>query len=466
MEEFRPFCWEKEKKMAGSGLSYRVRLQDYVLTGEDGAPEASMFSYSYLRDPAGAARPVMFCYNGGPGAASGWLHMGLLGPQTVSLPGHPELRAGGGYRLEENAAFLADVCDIVLIDPVGTGYARLLDGEKAGKYYSTAGDAAAFARFISDYLRENGREDADIYLLGESYGTIRNVALADALPGWVKLRGIVSIGTSLNVGARGTMYVEPNVRRLGANAAACWYHRHRDELPLEDFVGEALSFAYGDYARALLMGSRLPESERDAALDALSRFSGLDREFLSANRLRFGEVDFLLRLCPGEVVSAYDSRLTYHPGAAEGYEGAELGERAIASLDLGKDAFMNSAGPAFERALGEYSSASLAAPDGREYRSDMLEIARRWDYRGYGKDTLELPRELMEKNEKLRFLFVNGYYDLMSTFDFVLCYLAQYGLPPGRTECAVLPSGHAAYVGEGMAQELSGRIREFVGKGS
>lgn len=96
----------------------------------------------------------------------------------------------------------------------------------------------------------------------------------------------------------------------------------------------------------------------------------------------------------------------------------------------------------------------------------MLEIARRWDYRGYGKDTLELPRELMEKNEKLRFLFVNGYYDLMSTFDFVLCYLAQYGLPPGRTECAVLPSGHAAYVGEGMAQELSGRIREFIGKGS
>ena len=244
--------------------------------------------------------------------------MGLLGPRLVKFPGYPELEWPAKTRLEDNAEWLLDCCDIVLADPPGAGWARLLDEDAAGEYYSVGGDARAFARFIGAWLRENGREASPVYLLGESYGTIRSVALADCLPEDVRLAGIISVGTSLNVGSRGTLYVEPNVRRLGANAACCWFHHHRGELPLEDFVREAMDFAYGAYARALLLGNRLPEAEREDALDKLAYFTGVDRGFLAENRLRFGEPDFLLRCCPGR--GAERLRLAPHLRSRRGRE--------------------------------------------------------------------------------------------------------------------------------------------------
>ena len=245
MSEFIPYRWEAEK-IAPSGLRYRVRLADHVLTGTDGKAEATMFSWSYLAQGGGSRRPVVFAYNGGPGAASAWLHMGLLGPVLAQLPEYPDgLSHPARFELTPNPDFLLDQCDIVLIDPVGTGWAQLLDENAASRHYSTAGDARDFVDFICAWLAESGRENAPVYLLGESYGTIRNVALADVLPETVDLRGIIHVGTSLNVGARTTLLVEPNVRRLGANAAVCWYHHHQDECSCEDFVAQAMDFAYG-----------------------------------------------------------------------------------------------------------------------------------------------------------------------------------------------------------------------------
>ena len=460
MAGFTPFRWEAEKRLPGADTRYLLRLADFVLAGGDGRAEASMFSYSYVRLPRDASRPVLFAYNGGPGAASGLLHMGLLGPRLVKFPGYPELEWPAKTRLEDNAEWLLDCCDIVLADPPGAGWARLLDEDAAGEYYSVGGDARAFARFIGAWLRENGREASPVYLLGESYGTIRSVALADCLPEDVRLAGIISVGTSLNVGSRGTLPVEPNVRRLGANAACCWFHHHRGELPLEDFVREAMDFAYGAYARALLLGSRLPEAEREDALDKLAYYTGVDRGFLAENRLRFGEPDFLLRCCPGRVLSVYDSRLTYAPAEGESYASNDMESADIFEPDTAKDGFMGCVCPAFDRALAEYAE-GLETP-GREYLDDSLEIGRRWNYRGYEKDTLALPAELMARMPRLRFMFVNGCYDLSSTFDFMDYYLSQYDLPAGRVERVTLPSGHASYVGEGMAEELNRRIRAFI----
>ena len=153
MAGFTPFKWEAEKRLPGADTRYLLRLADFVLSGSDGRAEASMFSYSYLRLPRDASRPVLFAYNGGPGAASGLLHMGLLGPRLVKFPGYPELEWPAKTRLEDNAEWLLDCCDIVLADPPGAGWARLLDEGAAGEYYSVGGDARAFARFIGDWLR-------------------------------------------------------------------------------------------------------------------------------------------------------------------------------------------------------------------------------------------------------------------------------------------------------------------------
>ena len=172
------------------------------------------------------------------------------------------------------------------------------------------------------------------------------------------------------------MYVEPNVRRLGANAAACWYHHHRDAFRREDFVAQAMDFAYGDYARALLLDSRLDRAERESVLDRLAYYTGLDRAFLDSNGLRFGEIDFLLRLVPGEVVSMYDSRLTYRPERGESYTSNKMDTAGIVEPDLSQDAFMSCVGTSYEDAFARYVKAELAAPENREMAGDMLSIAK------------------------------------------------------------------------------------------
>lgn len=463
MSDFRPYRWSAEK-VTVDGLRYRVSLADHILRDQRGEAEASMFGFSYTACADDSRRPVLFAYNGGPGAASNWLHMGLLGPKLADMPGYPAVELPMKFTLADNTASLLDICDIVLIDPVGTGWTRLFDQSSASKHYSTEGDARDFAGFICAWLADNGRPDAPVYLLGESYGTIRNMALADVLPENVNLRGIISVGTSLNVGAKTSLPVEPNIRRLGANAASCWYHHHKAQLPLEEFVAQAMDFAYGDYAHALLLGSRLPEKEHDNVLKRLSYFTGVSEAFLQAHKLRFGEVDFLLQLCPGSVVSAYDSRLLFRPDHGEKYSGNTFSAVKILEPDMKQDLFMSAVGPVFDEAFRTYADTELCPPEGRETAADILSIERQWDFCGYGKDTLSLPVELMSRRPALRMMFVNGYYDLMSTFDFMTYYLSQYDLPAGRTECVVMPAGHASYVGSGMAAELSQKIRGFIKK--
>lgn len=472
MNDFEPYYWEGQKQTP-QGIRYRICLAEHVLYAEPredvpcepkDAGEATMFSYSYtlMQDKETKDRPVIFAYNGGPGAASSWLHMGLLGPVLADVPGYPDsLEYPAKYTLTPNPDFLLDQYDIVLIDPVGTGWARLLDEGAASKHYSTEGDARDFADFICTWLRENSREKSPVYLMGESYGTIRNVVLADALPECVDLRGIIHIGTSINVGARTTLPVEPNVRRLGANAAVCWYHHHQEDCERDTFVKEAMDFAYGDYAHALLMGKRLPEESRKSVLERLSAFTGMDPGFLEEHHLRFGEVDFLLGCCPGAVVSTYDARLLYHPKATEKYSENTMEGAGIIEPDMKQDAFMAAVGPVYDRVLSDYISCELCPPD-REMATDMMNIALLWDYRSYGKDTLTLPVELMARRPELRMMFINGYYDLQSTFDFVTYYLSQFDLPEDRVQHSVLPSGHASYVGEGMAERMTVEIRAFM----
>lgn len=130
MGAFEKYGWEEEKIISKTGLRYLVRLQDYVLKNSQGKEEAVMFSFSYLRIPQDSRRPVMFAYNGGPGAASSWIHMGLLGPKQISFPDYPNLTQPIKYQIQENEEFLLDQCDLVLIDPVGASRQEI---ERAAK---------------------------------------------------------------------------------------------------------------------------------------------------------------------------------------------------------------------------------------------------------------------------------------------------------------------------------------------
>ena len=203
-------------------------------------------------------------------------------------------------------------------------------------------------------------------------------------------------------------------------------------------------------------------SEREKVLKRLSYYTGISEDFLRKRNLRFGEIDFVLHLCPGKVVSIYDSRLLYQPEQGQSYSENVMTDADIVEPDMAQDAFMSSVGPAVETAFDDYCSMELCLPTGRKKLDAMLEISKQWDYRGYEKDTLSLPVELMKRKPCLRMMFVNGCYDLSSTFDFMTYYLSQYELPLDRVTCLVLPSGHASYVGGDTVQQLSRKIREFI----
>lgn len=453
-QTYTPFSWEAEKEIPETDIRYVVRLKDYPLFDETGEMDACMFSYSYIRRPEDSKRPVIFAYNGGPGAASSWVHLGLLGPRKLELEDFLEKEGRAGWKLADNPDTILDSADVVLIDPVGTSFSVITKGEARSRYYTTTGDARTFVDFIENWLKENHRERSPIYLLGESYGTIRNVAVADLLPETIHLKGIISIGTSLNVGAA-PLPVEPNVRRLAANAAACWYHFHQEEMKEETFLKEADAFAYGPYAHALLMGSRLPKEERDEVAEKLAYYSGMDKAFLKEHGLRYTEPEFLTRVYPGKVISTYDSRLTLP------FDPKDFNPDMLNSMD--NEPFMTRVGDSFDEAIAKYLKEELAVPEGRTYNPEpLMDIALGWNYRDMKKSTMDLPVELMKRREDLKFFFVAGYYDLQSTFDFLTYYLSQYDLPEERTLVKVYQSGHASYVGGNNAEEITEDIRKLM----
>lgn len=449
---FTPFYFEKEFTHKLSGIRYRVEIGDFFLRDEQGKPEASIYSYAYINQAEDASRPVIFAYNGGPGASSSWVHLGLLGPKTVTFTGYPAHPEENTFA--ENPYFLLDSCDIVLINPPGTYQTEITDAARQ-KYFCPSGDAQAVSQFVQDWLRRHGRLHAPVYLLGESYGTLRSVYVADVLPAEIDLRGIISIGTSFNVGTQKVLPVEPNVRRLGASAAACWYHYHREECERETFVKDAMDFAYGDYAHALLMGNRLERDVYEQVLEKLHYYTGLDKALLRAQKLRFSEIDFLTKLCPGRLVSAYDSR------TSRALETASMTEEEW-NLAIRTEPFMAIADPTIESALQRYTREELAEPAEERPRIDFLDIAMSWDFACVTADPMDLPEKLMKQRENLRFLFVSGYYDLQSTFDFVTYYRSQYDLPAERVTENIYDAGHAAYVGGSAAAALCGDIRTFV----
>lgn len=443
--------YTKQKMTAqlhGQQVPYIAEAGDYLLRNTQGEVEASLFVYSYmLETPHTSERPVLFGYNGGPGSDSIWLHMGLLGPFMVPTgePGEKEL-IKSRTPMEPNGAFLIEQCDIVLIDPPGAGYARVWDDDKRKKYFSTPGDAAAFVRFIEDWLEQHGRWASPVYLIGESYGTIRSVVIADTLSKAVNLCGIISIGTSFNVGAP-ELPVEPSVRRFGAYAATAWYHKAGNKSPLSHYLEQALAFARGEYATALLMGNDLPEDAFEHCLERTAYFTGMPEDTLRRSRLRLKQEDFIQQLLPGAVISPYDGR-AFSPKSEN------------RSADpLAEDPILMRTSPAFNAAIRRYLSEQLALRADRAYIVDTLDIAMNWDFSGV--NTMAMLERLMRRRSRLRILFVSGVYDLQSTFDFVRYYLSQKDIPASRVRLLETEAGHMAYLGRAFGQ-VTAALQEWI----
>jgi carboxypeptidase C (cathepsin A) len=270
--------------------------------GEKPIPPAAAMSYvAYVASGRDTARPVMFLYNGGPGSATMWLHMGAFGPRRVITADNSHTPAAP-YRIVDNAYSLLDVSDLVFIDAPGTGFGKVVGKDPEKAFYGVDPDADAFADFITQFLSKYGRWNSPKYLFGESYGTTRSAVLARLLQGEkaIDLNGVILMSQILCFDANpDVVEANPGVDLayqlvLPTYAATAWYHKKLPDPPssLEAVITDAEKFAMTEYAAALAAGNTLEPPQRKAVLDKLHHFTGLPVAYLDKANLRVTAGEF------------------------------------------------------------------------------------------------------------------------------------------------------------------------------
>src|SRR5579863_4594870 len=264
-------------RIGGQTIPYKASAGTTLLKNDKGDPTGLLYSVAYTRSDVKdlSLRPVSFLYNGGPGSATMWLHMGAFGPRrahTVDGTFTPP----APYKLVDNAETLLDKTDLVFIDAMGTGYSHAICKAQEKDFYGIDEDVEAFAQFIVTYLSRNDRWNSPKFLIGESYGTFRSAALGNYLQqrDSVHLNGIVLISSVLDLSTitfptgddRSYIYYLPSY------AAVAWYHKVLKDRPadLPGFLDEARKYAQGEYGAALFKGAELGASEKAAVAKRLS----------------------------------------------------------------------------------------------------------------------------------------------------------------------------------------------------
>ena len=325
-------------RIGGETINYTATTGTYVIRDDAGKPKASFFYVAYTKDGVAdtARRPVSFVYNGGPGSASLFTHMGM-GPKRVVLTddGHG---MPAPYRITDNDDSFLDATDMVFIDAIGTGYSRPAAGENTAQFYGVVEDANWFADFIYQYVTRNERWDSPKFLIGESYGTTRSAELSGVLQNrhQIYLNGIVLLST---VAFAPWGADDRTEFFLPTYITSAWYHRllspELEKLSADQIAQQARDFAHGEYAQALEKGDEIPKAEYDKVVQDMARLTALSPEYIREADLRVSPQRWFVQLERDKrlVVGRLDSRFTgmnrdaaaeraeYDPSEAS-YEGA------------------------------------------------------------------------------------------------------------------------------------------------
>jgi carboxypeptidase C (cathepsin A) len=423
---------------------------------ENGKLMAEMFYIYYKRDNTreGEARPMVFSFNGGPGTASVWMHMGYTGPRRVQYDEEGfALRPPVG--LEDNPHSILDVADIVYIDPIATGFSRMVEGEDEHLYHGTLSDIESVGEFIRLFILRKNRWDSPKFLIGESYGTTRASGLAGYLVDahQIYLNGVILVSmTGLDVD-RG-----PDVRyatTLPQLAATAWYHR---QLPaglqsreLTDFLGEVEAFALSDYLQALVLGDQLEDGEREEMASRVARYTGVSAEYVLSANLRMDTRRFWKELLRDQrlTVGRLDSRYVGVDRDAAG-ETPEY-DPAIADWN----------GP-FGNAVNIYLRQELGYDPDLKY--NIWGNVRPWN-RDEGVKVGEMLREAMRDNPYMKVLVQGGYFDAATDY-FSAVYTISHIQPGGefrdRFGFAWYESGHMMYLRQEDLEGANQDLREFI----
>lgn len=460
------FTSSHKGKFGGQKISYRVEAGETYIAGEDGEPAASLFAISYIRENVAGPRPVSFVFNGGPGSASVWLHLGLLGPKRVAVASDADADDGAApYALVDNPLSILDVTDLVFIDPIGTGYSRAVGKGENKDYWNEEGDGASIAEFIRIWITRNQRWNAPKYLIGESYGTTRAAYLANRmLTGDVDiaLNGMVLISQALDY--EGSTSAPDNIYSyityLPSMAAAAQYHgRAGAGVPQDQFLAEARAFARDEYGPALWKGAQLKPEERAKIRDRLAYFTGLDPAYIETSDLKI-------------LMHRFQKELLRDKGVALGrLDGRYLGDEADDAAE-GPDSDVSgyAIGSAYSALLNHYLTTDLGVSMDRPYMVSSEEAGNSWNYRDVPEGQYWEPHYLnvspklttaMRQNTAMKVWVANGYYDLITPFFDAEITFARYGIPQERVAMTYYQAGHMMYLNDGALEALAADLRTF-----
>lgn len=396
-----------------AGLTYTTTTGRLVLRREetkDGKsegfkPKAEIFCVAYTKDDAGPDRPVTFAFNGGPGSSSVWLHLGLLGPRRVDS-GDVDAMTPPPFGMVDNPETLLDHSDLVLIDPVSTGFSRVIEGEKTDEFHAFIEDRDLVAEVIRLWTTRNNRWLSPKYLVGESYGTLRAVAVAGRLfdAYGMAVNGLGLISTVLNMSTLRFFPGSdtPYALHLPTYAAIAHYHGRHPGRDLAEVVREAEEFAARDFGYALTQGARLAPAEYDDVVSRLSAITTLDEGFIRRTNLRWAYHEFAAELlrADGLVVGRIDGRFTAPPANLQ----------SSSSTD---DPSMRAITGPFAAAINHYLRAELGYENDLPYEVLTARV-QPWSYRtfeGAPVDVSDVLERLMVHNPALRVHVDYGYHD-------------------------------------------------------
>ncbi len=440
---------------------------------EEAPATARMFYTAYFKkDAAPGTRPVMFFYNGGPGSATMWLHMGSFGPRRVLTP-DTEHKTAAPYTLADNQSSLLDVTDLVFIDAPGTGFSRIMGKDKEKAFWGVDPDAHAFERFIRRFLTKYDRWNSPKYLFGESYGTPRSAVLSAALQnvdlnGIVLLSAILSFNNSID-GPRANPGTEQAYAvGLPTFAATAYYHHKLPTQPpaLEPFLTEVENFAMGEYMAALLQGSALPDAQKKSVAEKLHNYTGLPVAYILKDNLRVDGGQFAKELQEPEGITTgrLDAR----------YKGPDINPM---SETADYDPQSNAISSAYTTAINQYLRTELKYGRDMTYKPGAYMDANfTWDLRhqipggppaGFGDSTNVMPdlAYTMKNNPTMKVLLAGGYFDLATPFYEGIYEMHHLQIPAklqGNISYKYYESGHMVYVNEGVLRKFHDDVAEFV----
>ena len=464
----------------GKAVAYTATVGEMMINKPNEEPGAFVFYVAYTRDDARdkSARPLTFAYNGGPGSSSVWLHLGGLGPRRVAMDDEG-ISGAPPYGLADNPFSIIDVTDLVMIDPVSTGYSRPLPGENKSQFHGLQEDAEAVGEFIRLYVTKNERWASPKFLLGESYGTTRSAALAGVLQGRTHgmfLNGIILVSSVLDFATIRFAPGDPRpyVLFLPHYTATAWYHKKLpadlQSKPLAEVLDAARAFALDEYLPALLKGNRLSPASYEDVARKTAAFSGLRLEYVKQSNLKVPHSRFVKELMRDESrsVGRLDSRILGRDAEAAG-DGVDF--------DPSSAALMGS----FSTRLNHYLRTELKYEKDIPYaiygnvqpwNFSMPSPDQRAFFRGGMTgmpDVTETLRRAMAENPHLRVFCANGYYDGATPFfgtEYTFAQIGFHGEFKDRVEMGYYEAGHMMYIHKPSIVQFKKDIAGFIAKAS